>query len=149
MIFFVFRPFFDKKNFFLWDQTWDNFDDNSLESFATIQYLTNSFIFVRTYKREKKFKAITGVLVFKNGQIPASFLFSFFFVIISIQIEKSVGGVLWIRTWRRRMVGADETTELWRPQLGPLLLADGVASLVDISFFIVSMIFSSVWSLLD
>ena len=32
-----------------------------------------------------------------------------------IQIEKSVDGVLGIQTWGRRMVGADETTELWRP----------------------------------
>ena len=29
--------------------------------------------------------------------------------------EKSVDGVLGIRTRGRRMVGADETTELWRP----------------------------------
>ena len=39
------------------------------------------------------------------------------FLTISIQIEKSVDGVLGIRTWGRRMVGADETTELWRPPL--------------------------------
>ena len=32
-----------------------------------------------------------------------------------IQIEKSVEGVLGIQTRGRRMVGADETTELWRP----------------------------------
>ena len=32
-----------------------------------------------------------------------------------IQIEKSVDGVFGIRTWGRRMIGADETTELWRP----------------------------------
>ena len=30
-----------------------------------------------------------------------------------IQIEKSLDGVLGIRTWGRKMVGADETTELW------------------------------------
>ena len=34
-----------------------------------------------------------------------------------IQIEKSVDGVLGIQTRGRRMVGADETTELWRPLL--------------------------------
>ena len=28
---------------------------------------------------------------------------------------KSLDGVLGIRTWGRRMVGSDETTELWRP----------------------------------
>ena len=32
-----------------------------------------------------------------------------------LQIEKSVDGVLEIRTQGRRMVGTDETTELWRP----------------------------------
>ena len=32
-----------------------------------------------------------------------------------MQIEKSVDGVLGIRTRSRRMEGADETTELWRP----------------------------------
>ena len=36
---------------------------------------------------------------------------------ISIQIEKSIDGVLGIRTRGRRMVGADKTTELWRPPL--------------------------------
>ena len=33
--------------------------------------------------------------------------------ILIIQIEKSVDGVLGIRTRGRKMVGADETTELW------------------------------------
>ena len=53
----------------------------------------------------------------KNGPIPASFFVYFcsFLVIISTQIEKSIDGVHGIRTWGRRMVGADETTELWRP----------------------------------
>ena len=51
---------------------------------------------------------------FLNGPIPASFyLFLFFFITISIiQIEKSIDG---IRTQGCRMVGADKTTELWRP----------------------------------
>ena len=53
---------------------------------------------------------------FKNGPIPASFVyFRSFLVTISLQIEKSIDGVLGIRTRGRRMVGADETTELWRP----------------------------------
>ena len=53
----------------------------------------------------------------KNGPISASFCFYFrsFLATISIQTEKSIDGVLGIRTWGRRMVGADETTELWRP----------------------------------
>ena len=53
---------------------------------------------------------------FKNGPIPASFVyFRSFLVTISIQIEKSIDGVLGIQTRGRWMVGADETTELWRP----------------------------------
>ena len=53
----------------------------------------------------------------KNGPIPASFCFYFcsFLITISIQIKKNVDGVLGIRTQGRRMVGVDETTELWRP----------------------------------
>ena len=34
-----------------------------------------------------------------------------------IQIEKSIDGVLGIRTWGRSMVGADYTTELWRAEI--------------------------------
>ena len=34
-----------------------------------------------------------------------------------IQIEKSIVGVLGTRTRGRRMVGADETTELWLPPM--------------------------------
>ena len=44
-------------------------------------------------------------------------LFVYFrhFLITILIIEKSIDGVLGIRTQGRRMVGADETTELWRP----------------------------------
>ena len=57
---------------------------------------------------------------FKMGQSRPLFVyFCYFLIIISIiQIEKSVDGMLGIRTRGRRMVGADETTELWRPQEG-------------------------------
>ena len=48
----------------------------------------------------------TGLFLF------ISFLFSLQF---QYKIGKSIDGVLGIRTWGRRMVGADETTELWRP----------------------------------
>ena len=53
----------------------------------------------------------------KNGPIPASFLFYFcsFLITISIQIEKSIDGVLGIQTQGSRMVGTDETMELWWP----------------------------------
>ena len=56
-------------------------------------------------------------LFFKKWANHGLFLFIFcsFLITISIQIEKSVDGVLGIRTRGRRMVGTDETTELWRP----------------------------------
>ena len=49
-------------------------------------------------------------------------LFVYFrsFLISIIQIEKSIDGVLGIRTWGRRMVGADETNEQWWPPLSPV-----------------------------
>ena len=50
------------------------------------------------------------------GRIQPLFVyFRYFLDTISI-IEKSVDGVLGIRTQGRRMVGADETMELWRPR---------------------------------
>ena len=39
----------------------------------------------------------------------------FLITISKIQIGKSIDGVLGILTRGRRMVGADETTELWQP----------------------------------
>ena len=47
--------------------------------------------------------------------------FHSFLIIIPIQIEKSIDGVLGIQTRGLRMVGADETTELWRPPITSLL----------------------------
>ena len=50
------------------------------------------------------------------GQFRPLFVYFHSFLIkISIQIEKSVDGVLWIWTRGGRMVGADETMELWQP----------------------------------
>ena len=40
------------------------------------------------------------------------------------KIEKSIDGVLGIRTHDRKMVGADETTELWRLPKGLFFLSD-------------------------
>ena len=51
---------------------------------------------------------------------PLFVYFCPFLITISIiQIEKSIDGLLTIRTLGRRMVGADETTELWRPPHRP------------------------------
>ena len=52
---------------------------------------------------------------------PLFVYFCSFLVTISIQIEKSVDGVLGIQTRGRRMVGTDETTELWRPPNVPIV----------------------------
>ena len=46
---------------------------------------------------------------------PLIAYFRSFLVTISIQIKKSIDGVLGIQTQDRRMVGADEAMELWRP----------------------------------
>ena len=40
-----------------------------------------------------------------------------FHITNQLQIDKSIDGVLGIQTRGRRMEGADETTELWRPPL--------------------------------
>ena len=52
---------------------------------------------------------------------PLFVYFRHFLITISI-IEKSIDGVLGVRTRGRRMVGADETTGLWRPPPINLLL---------------------------
>ena len=57
-------------------------------------------------------------LFLKKWANPGLFLVyfrSFLITISIIQIERSIDGVLGIQTQGRRMVGADETTELWRP----------------------------------
>ena len=58
-----------------------------------------------------------NLLYFLKWANPGLFFvyFRYFHITISIQIEKRIDGVLGIRTWCRRMVGADKTTELWRP----------------------------------
>ena len=62
-----------------------------------------------------------GYFFKKMGQSRPLFVYVCpFLVTISIQIEKSVDGVLGIRTQGHSMVGADKTTELWRPLKGPL-----------------------------
>ena len=57
--------------------------------------------------------------IFLNGPIRHLFVyFRYFLITISIiQIKKSIDGVLGIQTHCRWMVGADNTTELWRPPM--------------------------------
>ena len=56
-------------------------------------------------------------LFFKKWANPGLFLYILapFPLQFQYKLEKSIEGVLGIRTRGHRMVGADETTELWRP----------------------------------
>ena len=60
-----------------------------------------------------------SICFLKMGQSRPLFVYfrDFLNTISIIQIEKSVDGVLGIRTRGCRMVGADQTTELWRPPI--------------------------------
>ena len=64
-----------------------------------------------------------GLHLFKIWANPGLFFvyFHHFHITNQLQIEKSVDGVLGIQTQGRRMVDADETTELWRPPMYLLL----------------------------
>ena len=60
-----------------------------------------------------------GSITFLNGPDPASFLFFLFFsrdkYCTNFTLNyKSVDGLLGTQIWGDRMVGADESTELWR-----------------------------------
>ena len=65
----------------------------------------------------KERKKELDVVFLKMGQSRPLFVYfrNFLDTISIIQIEKSVDGVVGIRTRGRRMIGTDETTELWRP----------------------------------
>ena len=54
-------------------------------------------------------------LFLKMGNPGLFFIFVLFSLQFLYKLKKSVDGVLGIRTRGSRMVGADETTELWRP----------------------------------
>ena len=59
---------------------------------------------------------VFSVFFIKMGQSRPLFVyFRSFLITISIQFEKSIDGMLGIRTQGHRMVGTDKTTELWRP----------------------------------
>ena len=73
------------------------------------------------HKNEEKY---TLKLFIKKWANPGLFFvyFHYFLITVSIiQIEKSLDGVLGIRTRGRRMVSADKTTELRRPPLKLLI----------------------------
>ena len=68
-------------------------------------------------KAVARFRQVLDAQIYflKNGPIPASFCLFSLFSHYNFNNWKSIDGVLGIRTRGRRMVGADETTELWRP----------------------------------
>ena len=51
------------------------------------------------------------------GCVPFSFQQQLEFKVQQHKLKKSLDGALWIQTWRSRMVGGDESTELWRPHM--------------------------------
>ena len=77
------------------------------------------------------------ILFLKNWPIPASFCLFLFFSCYNFNRNwKSVNGVLGIQTRGHRMVGADKTTELWRPPLRILLVPfSSVTRLYDLLDF--------------
>ena len=73
-------------------------------------------------KNLKYFLEWTNVFFKKMDQSRPLFVyFRPFLITISIQIEKSVDGVLGIRIRGRNKVDADETMELWRPPMNERL----------------------------
>ena len=90
-------------------------------------------------KTDVRLEVATGscvVLLLMHGSQTTFFkmghpgLFLFIFVLFSLQsqykMEKSVDGVLGIRTRGRRMVGADETTELCCHPDAAMLLMEAI-----------------------
>ena len=88
--------------------------------------MVNTLISLCLFIRNILYRHLLLKIFFKKmGQSRPLFVyFRSFLITISIQIEKSVDGVLGIRTQSRRMVGADETTELWRPPLLKIFVID-------------------------
>jgi len=99
---------------------------NSLLNYIILLYI-NPVWFWSTFKvflivfsniSSTKLQYPLAVFFKKMGQSRSLFVdFCSFLITISIQFEKSIDGVLGIRTRGRRMVGADETTELWWPPI--------------------------------
>ena len=84
--------------------------------FVTLLYdLCDGLTILKQFYALKEFKLKFSLGIFKKW--PVFVYFCSFLVIISIQIEKSIDGVLGIWTRGRRMEGEDETLELWRPPL--------------------------------
>ena len=89
----------------------------SHSSIPTYKITKEAWVIKKLFKSSFK---ITKDSFFKNGPIPASFcLFSFFFHYnfnnTNLKKFRWIAWDLNPRPQDRRMVGTDETTELWRP----------------------------------
>ena len=92
---------------------------SSSSSSAGDTEIETQFCEIRVEKKERLIRLgdlIVCVFSLEMGQSRSLFVYfgSVLIIISVIQIEKSKDGVLGIWTWGRKMVGADETTELWR-----------------------------------
>ena len=107
---------------------WKSILDSSLEqelcsdSFAIIIINVGTPISLNYFVKCIIFRwfAKCAIILLNMGQSRPLFIYIRPFLIpiaitISIQIDKSIDGVLSIWTRGRRMVGTGETTELWRP----------------------------------
>ena len=87
---------------------------------------------------------LTSIILFLWAN---SGLFLFIFVPFSLQfqykLKKSIVGMLGIRTWGHRMVGADNTMELWRPlilMLATLMLATLMLATLMLAIYLILMV---------
>ena len=102
-----------------------NFGPLQINQIWVMHWYHVSFIKIPTLNHSNIF------LFFKNGPIPASFcLFSYFsHYNFNNTNWKSIDGVLGIRTHGHRMLGADKSTELWRPPIKIFLWAHNLLSI--------------------
>ena len=122
----------------------------SLPSWRTISHLVHSRnkrlllgIWLECFPRTLEINSF-----FKKWANPCLFFVYFrpFLTTSSImQIEKSIDGVLGIRTRGRRMVGADNTTELWRHRPRKLSLNSASFTLHSYSRFCGSGTLNQMW----
>ena len=111
-------------------------DSTSLRQRSNVVTLTTSIDDVKTWHNDVRSRDVSSTMFFlflKMGQSRPLFVYfrSFLITISIIQIEKSIDGVLGIQTRGCRMVGADETMELW---LTSIVEAQYLSSLSTLTF---------------
>ena len=86
---------------------------------VTFVQIRTHFLIIRLWSYAIRYSTLAMIFFLKKmGQSRPLFVYFCHFPITISITEKSIDGVLGIWTRGRRMVGADETTELWRPPLG-------------------------------